>query len=146
MIGKALASAAALSLVASPCAAAELGASAFEAGHRQSGAAAGVYFAVPFGGRRSGRAQAGLRVQAIRHYRDASGARTRLDSIDTFELRLLGESRPTLFVASQRVTGRDARQNLMGGGIVNIVVIGLAVVGAVVIYKAVDGDGEDSPT
>lgn len=146
MIGKALASAAALALVASPCAAAELGASAFEAGQRQSGAAAGVYFAVPFGGWRSGRAQAGLRVQAVRDYRDASGARTRLDSVDTFELRLLGESRPTLFVASQPVTGRDARQNLMGGGIVNIVVIGLAVVGAVVVYKAIDGDGEDSPT
>jgi hypothetical protein len=49
-------------------------------------------------------------------------------------------------VASQPVTGRDARQNLMGGGIVNVIVIGLAIVGAVVIYKAIDDDDEDFPT
>lgn len=147
MIGKTLASAAALALAVSPCAAAELGSSAFDAGQRRSGATAGVYFAVPFGGQRSGRAQAGLRLQAVRDYRDASGARTRLDSVDTFELRLLGERQPTLFVASQPVTGRDARQSLRGGGIVNVVVIGLAIVGAVVIYKAIDDDGEeDFPT
>ena len=145
MIGKALASAAALALAASPCAAAGLD-SAFDAGQRRSGATAGIYFAVPFGGQRSGRAQAGLRLQSVQDYRDASGARTRLQSIDTFELRLLGEGRPTLFVAQRPVTGRDARRNLMGGGIVNAVVIGLAVVGAFVIYKAIDDDEDDPQT
>ncbi|HYG29174.1 MAG TPA: hypothetical protein VD887_03055 [Allosphingosinicella sp.] len=145
MIGKALASAAALGLAVSPCAAAELG-SAFDAGQRRSGATAGVYFAVPFGGQRSGRAQAGLRLQSVQDYRDASGARTRQQSVDTFELRLLGEGRPTLFVAERPVTGRDARRNLTGGGgILNLVVIGLAVVGAFVIYKAIDDDDEDGP-
>lgn len=144
MIGKALASAAALALAVSPCAAAELG-SAFDAGQRRSGATAGVYFAVPFGGERSGRAQAGLRLQSVQDYRDASGARTRFQSVDAFELRLLGEGRPTLFVAERPVTGRDARQNLMGGGVLNMVVIGLAVVGAFVIYKAIDDDEEDMP-
>jgi hypothetical protein len=33
----------------------------------------------------------------------------------------------------------------MGGGIVNVVVIGLAIVGAVVVYKAIDDDEDDGP-
>jgi hypothetical protein len=66
-------------------------------------------------------------------------------STDTFELRLLGERQPTLFVADQRVTGRGTRQNLFGAaGVLNLVVIGLAVVGGYVIYKAIDDD-EDVP-
>jgi hypothetical protein len=60
---------------------------------------------------------------------------------------MLGAERPTLFVADMPVTGRagrEARQNLFGGGIVNIVVIGLAVVGAFVIYNEIKGD-DDNP-
>lgn len=147
MIGRALALAAALGLGAAPCAAADL-AQVQATGERRSGATAGFYFAVPFGGERSGRSQAGLRLQMNHDYRDAAGSRTHAVSANSLELRMLGEERPTLFVADLPVTGRagrEARQNLFGGGIVNIVVIGLAVVGAFVIYNEIDGDDEAVP-
>jgi hypothetical protein len=145
MIGKALALAAAIGLGTAPCAAASLN-SGQMMGERRSGATAGVYFAVPFGGQRSGRSQAGLRLQTNHDYRDSAGARTSSFSANTLELRMLGEAQPTLFVADLPVTGRagrEARNNLMGGGIVTIVVIGLAVVGAAVIYNQVTDDDDD---
>jgi|GEM_PF-2356235 len=146
MFGKALALAAAIGVSAAPCAAADLNL-AQTPGERRSGATAGVYFAVPFGGPRSGRSRAGLRLQANHDYRDAAGMVTRSVSSDTLELRMIGEERPTLFVADLPVTGRagrEARQNLLGGGIVNIVVIGLAVVGAFVIYNKVTDDDDEA--
>ena len=148
MIGRAFALVAALAMASAPCAAADF--NQFQAsGERRSGATAGVYFAVPFGGQRSGRSQAGLRLRMDHEYRDASGSRTRSAGVDTLELRMLGAERPTLFVANMPVTGREGRetrQNLMGGGIVNIVVIGLAVVGAYVVYNEfIDDDDDDGP-
>jgi hypothetical protein len=147
MIGRALALAAALGLGAAPCAAADLG-QAEATGERRSGATAGLYFAVPFGGERNGQSQAGLRLQMNHDYRDSAGSRNRSVSANTLELRMLGETQPTLFVADLPVTGRagrEARRNLFGGGVVNIVVIGLAVVGAFVIYNEIDGDGDEDP-
>jgi hypothetical protein len=137
---------AALGLAAAPCAAADLN-HVQAGGERRSGATAGVYFAVPFGGQRSGRSQAGLRLRMDHEYRDAMGARTRSAGADTLELRMLGADRPTLFVADMPVTGRagrENRQNLMGGGIVSIVVIGLAVVGAYVVYNEFIDDDDDA--
>lgn len=143
MIGRALALAAAVGLAASPCAAADL-TTPEAAGERRSGASAGVYFAMPFGGERSGRARAGLRLRMDHQYRDASGRTARAGGPDALELRLLGEERPTLFVADMPVTGRDARNNMFGGGgIVTIVIIGLAVVGAVVIMNELDDDDDE---
>lgn len=147
MIGRTLALAAAVCLGVAPCAAADLGQDQ-ATGERRSGATAGLYFAVPFGGQRSGRSQAGLRLQMNHDYRDTAGSRTRSVSANTLELRMLGEAQPTLFVADLPVTGRagrEARQNLFGGGVVNIVVIGLAVVGAFVIYNEIDGDDDADP-
>jgi len=146
MIGRAFATVAALGLAAAPCAAADLG-QVQASGERRSGATAGVYFAVPFGGQRSGRSQAGLRLRMDHEYRDSTGSRIRSAGADTLELRMLGEERPTLFVADMPVTGRagrEARQNLFGGGIVNIVVIGLAVVGAVVVYEVITDDDDEA--
>ena len=146
MIGKSLAIAAAVALAAAPCAAADLDRMQ-ASGERRSAASAGVYFAVPFGGQRSGRSQAGVRLRMDHEYRDAGGSRMRSTGADTLELRLLGEQRPTLFVADMPVTGRagrEARQNLMGGGIVSIVVIGLAVVGAVVVYNVITDDDDEA--
>jgi hypothetical protein len=145
MIGRALAMAAAVGLAAAPCAAADLN-HVQAGGERRSGATAGVYFAVPFGGQRSGRSQAGLRLRMDHEYRDSTGSRTRSAGADTLELRLLGAERPTLFVADMPVTGRagrETRQNLMAGGIVSIVMIGLAVVGAYIIYNEIKGDDDD---
>lgn len=146
MIGRALATAAALAMGAAPCMAADLS-QVQVSGERRSGATAGVYFAVPFGGERSGRSQAGLRLRMDHEYRDSTGRRLRAAGTDTLELRMIGEERPTLFVAEMPVTGRagrEARQNLMGGGIVNIVVIGLAVVGAFVVYNEITGDDDEA--
>lgn len=144
MIGRALALAAALGTAAAPCAAADLN-MVRDPGERRSGATAGVYFAIPFGGERSGRSQAGLRLQMTHDYRDSAGRPLRALSADTIELRLVGERQPTLFVADQRVTGREARQNMFaGGGVLNLVVIGLAVVGGYFIYKAIDDDDDEA--
>lgn len=143
MIGRALALAAALASGAAPCAAADLN-FAHSPGERRSGASAGLYLEVPFGGERSGRTQAGLRLRTTHEYRDAAARPVRSVSADTFDLRLLGDERPTLYVADRPVTGRETRQNLFGG-IVGTVVIGLAIVGAVVIYKALDDEDEAVP-
>ena len=143
MIGRALALAASIGLAAAPCAAADLDMPDVP-GERRSGAQAGVYFAVPFGGERSGRAQAGLRLRMDHQYRDASGRVSRGGGADAIELRMLGEPQPTLYVADMPVTGREARNNMLaGGGILTIVVIGLAVVGAIVIMNELDGDDDE---
>lgn len=144
MFARALALAASVAMAAAPCAAADLvGPDA--TGERRSGASGGVYFAVPFGGERSGRAQAGIRLGVEHEYRDRSARVVRRVGSNTFELRLLGAERPTLFVADRPVTGRDNRQNLMGGGIIGMAVIGLALVGAFVIYSAIDDEDDDMP-
>lgn len=144
LFARALAFAASLATAAAPCAAADLNGPE-AAGERRSGAGAGLYFAMPFGGARAGRAQAGLRMGLNHDYRDASGRQVRATSINTLELRLIGERRPTLFVADRPVTGRENRRlNMMGGGMIGIAILGLALVGAYVIYEELDDD-DDAP-
>ena len=142
MIARVLAFAASIAMAVAPCAAADLNA-IDPPGERRSGASAGVYLAIPFGGERSGRTQAGLRLQMRHDYRTAAGHTVRRVGVDTLELRMIGDAQPTLYVAERPVTGRDARHNLFGGGIVNVVVLGLAVVGAVVIYSELSDDEDD---
>ncbi|MDP8993856.1 MAG: hypothetical protein M3N07_02565 [Pseudomonadota bacterium] len=139
MFAKSLAIAAAAAVAASPCIAAAPQWQ-FDSGERRSGATAGGYFAVPFGGPRSGRAQAGLRLQTTHDYRSTSAPNGRIVTAEPLELRLIGEERPTLFVADVPVTGRNARQNIAGGGIITVAVLALAVVGAVVIWNEIDDD------
>lgn len=137
---RALAFAASLAMAAAPCAAAGLD-GPDPAAERRSGASAGLYFAVPFGGERAGHARAGLRMGMNHDYRDSAGRQVRSSSANAVELRLIGERQPTLFVADMAVTGRqDRRRNLIGGGPLGIVLIGLAVVGAYVIYEQLDDD------
>jgi hypothetical protein len=115
----------------------------FDAGERRSSASAGLYFAIPFGGARSGRTQGGVRMRMTHDYRSAASPRARVIDSDALELRLIGERRPTLFVANRPLTGRENRHNLVGGGIVSTIVIGLAVVGAFVIYNEIKGDDDE---
>lgn len=143
-IASTIAFAAAAATAATPCLAADTRLDT-EPGARRSSASAGVYFAIPFGGSRSGRAQSGLRLRMTHDYRSGASREARVLSADALELRLIGERRPTLFVASRPVTGRDNRQNLAGGGIISTVVIGLAVVGAFVIYNELKDDDDDTP-
>jgi hypothetical protein len=136
--------AAAAFMAATPCFAADPRLD-LDAGERRSSASAGAYFAMPFGGSRNGRAQGGLRLRMTHDYRTAGARQTRVVGADALELRLIGEQRPTLFVASRPVTGRENRRNLVGGGIISTVVIGLAIVGAFVIYNELKDDDEAQP-
>ena len=143
MLARIIASAAAAALAATPCLAADPRLD-FDAGERRSSASAGIYFAVPFGGERHARAQGGLRLRMTHDYRSSASPRARVVNADALELRLIGERRPTLFVADRPLTGRDDRRNLMGGGIVSIVVIGLAVVGGLVILNELKDDEDEA--
>jgi len=144
MLQRSLALVATVSLAASPCAAAGLDA-AQEIGDRRSGAVAGVYLSVPFNGARSGKPQAGLRLQMAHDYRDSLARNAPVARADALDLRLIGDRKPTLYVANMPVTGEEARKRkLLGGGIVNLAILGLAVVGGLVIYNAIDDDEEDN--
>ncbi len=140
----ALAFAAACSMAASPCLAADL-VQSDEAGARRSGAGIGAYFEVPLGGPRSGRAHAGVRTTVSHDYRDARAPTAPVVRADAFDLRLLGGRAPTLYMAGRPVTGEEARRNnLTGvGTLVTVAVVAAAVVGGIVIWNAIDDSGEE---
>ena len=144
MLKKVLAFAAAASTAGAPCLAASVDAPP-EQGERRSGAAVGMYLSVPFGGARSGRAQAGLRLRMSHDYRNPSAPAAPVIQADALDLRLMGDREPTLYAAGMPLNGEAARRNnLTGvGTLVSVAVLAAAVVGAVVIYKAVDDDDAD---
>lgn len=144
MLKTGLGFAAACSMAASPCLAADF-AGFDQTGGRRSGAGVGAYVAVPFGGPRSGRTQAGLRLTVSHDYRDATAQTAPVIRSDAFELRLIGDREPTLYMAGRPVTGEQAeRANLTGvGTLVTVVVVAAAVVGGIVIWNAIDDSGEE---
>jgi hypothetical protein len=145
MLKRLAAAAAALSLAAGPCAAAELP-DQRDPGARRSGATLGGYIRLPLGGKAERRAPAaGLRMTAVHDYRTAGAARAAFVESDTLDLRLLGAKKPALFVAGVPVTGEQARrQNLTGvGTVVTVVIIAAAVVGGYYIARAIDDSGEE---
>ena len=141
-LSKYLAFAAACSMAASPCLAADL-AGFDDVGARRSGAGAGAYLEVPFGGPRDGRAQAGFRLTVSHDYRDARARTAPVVRADAFDLRLVGDRRPTLYMAGRPVTGEQARRsNLTGvGTVVTLAILAAAVVGGIVILDAIDDSG-----
>ena len=143
MLSKLLLTAAAASLAATPCAAAGLERSS-EVGERKSGAVAGFYWSIPFGGKRSGKSQAGLRLQATHDYRHASAPSAPVIQADAFDLRLIGDRHATLYVADVPVTGEEARKhNFAGGSLLTIGVLALAAVGAIVVFNAISDADDD---
>lgn len=146
MLNKAIAIAAACSMAASPCLAADL-AGFEETGARRSGAGVGAYVEVPFGGPRSGRTQAGLRLTVSHDYRDDAARTARVIRGDAFDLRLVGDREPTLYMAGRPVTGEEAQRNNLTGisTLVTVAVVAAAVVGGIVIYNAINDDEEDVP-
>ena len=142
----AIAFAAACSMAASPCLAADL-IQVDEAGARRSGAGAGLYLEVPLGGPRSGHAQAGLRLTVNHDYRDAVTPTAPLVRSNAFDFRLVGDREPTLYLAGRPLTGEDSRRNNLTGvsTIVTVVVLAAAVVGGIVIWKAIDDDTDAEP-
>lgn len=142
---KMLAIAAAASITATPCMAA--GPETTGAlGMRQSAAVGGLYFSVPFGGKRAGKPQAGLRLQMAHDYRDAAARTAPVLRGNAFDLRLVGEKKPTLYVANMPVTGKQARRHNLtgGGGIVSLAILAAAAVGAYVIYNEVFDDDDEA--
>ena len=144
MLKNAIFLAAAGSLSASPCLAQGFAGFA-EPGARRSGAGVGAYVELPFGGPRSGRTQAGLRLTVGHDYRDATAPAAPAVRSDAFDLRLVGDREPTLYMAGRAVTGEEARRSNLtrAGTIVTVVVIAAAVVGGIVIWNAIDDSGEE---
>lgn len=145
MFSRLLAFTAAAAMAASPCLAADLHRIA-DGGARRSGAAVGAYVEIPLDGPRRGRTRAGLRANVIHDYRDARAPDAPVARGEAFDLRLVGEREPTLYVAGRPVTGEPARRSRLAGPVnqvVGLVVLVLAIVGAVVVWRAVDDSGEE---
>ena len=148
MLSKMVAAAAAAAMVASPVAAAELR-DHDNAGARRSGAVAAVYYRVPLGGgsARAKAPNAGLKLSMRHDYRNASAQTARVFEADTFDLRLAGDKKPTLYLAGQAVTGEEGKKNRQNlgpvGSTVTIVILVAAAVGGYYIYRAIDDSGEE---
>jgi hypothetical protein len=125
--------AAAMSLVATPCLAAELHDES-TAGARRSGALVGGYvrLALDEAGRGGNRPVAGLRLSAVHDYRDALSPSGRVLQADTLDLQLAGPA-PALYLVGRPVTGKAAvRFNAgEGGGRLDTVMIAAGAVLAV---------------
>lgn len=147
MLKKIIAFAAATTMVATPCLSAELPRLQDE-GARRSGAVAGAYFKVPLGGgTRAKKPAAGVRLSVVHDYRTAGAQNARVVQSDSFDLRLVGSKKPTLFIAGQAVTGAEAkkhRQNIGPvGSAVSLAMLVATAVGAYYIYRAVNDSGDE---
>jgi hypothetical protein len=139
-----VAAAAALAMAASPCLAADIPAIR-ETGARQSGALAAAYFKVPLGGgAKAQKAHGGLKLAMTHDYRTAGAQTARVVTADTLDLRLVGEKKPALFVAGQRLYPKTKRSNLTGAGtLVTVAIVAAAVVGGYYLARAIDDSGEE---
>jgi hypothetical protein len=139
-----IAAAAAAAMAAAPAAAAELP-RYDEQGARRSGAAATAYFRVPLGGPREKAPRAGLKLAMMHDYRHARAQTARVIEAETFDLRLTGQKKPTLYLAGRPVTGEEARKQNLGpvGSAVTIVILVAAVVGVYYISRAVSDSGDE---
>lgn len=139
-----VAAAAALTMAASPCFAADIPLLR-DAGARQSGAVAAAYFKVPLGGgARAQKAHAGLKLAMTHDYRTAGAQTARVVSADTLDLRLVGEKKPALFVAGQKLSGDNKRSNLTGAStVVTVALVAAAVVAGFYLARAIDDSGEE---
>jgi hypothetical protein len=145
MLTRLAAAAAALSLAATPCAAAELP-DPGDPGARRSGAAIGGYVRLTLGGRAERRSPAaGLRLTAVHDYRSAGAQRAAFVESDTLDLRLLGARKPTLYLAGVPVTGEEGRRRNLSGvnTVVTVVIVAAAAVGGYYIARAIDDSGEE---
>lgn len=141
------AAAAALSLAAGPCLAAELP-DHRDAGARRSGAAFGAYVRLPLGGDRvrgHHGAAAGVRLTAVHDYRSAGAPRAPVVERDTLDLRLLGARKPALYLAGTPVTGKAARKHNLTGArtVVVVVLVAAAAVGGYYLARAISDSGDE---
>ena len=136
--------AAAAAMVASPCLAADIPAMR-DTGARQSGAVAAAYFKVPLGGAAKARkAQGGLKLAMVHDYRTAGAQTARVATADSFDLRLVGEKKPALYLAGHKLDADDKRSNFGPvGTIVTAAVVVAAVVAGFYLARAIDDSGEE---
>jgi hypothetical protein len=139
-----VAAAAALTMAASPCFAADIH-SLRDHGARQSGAVAAAYFKVPLGGgAKAAKAHGGLKLAMTHDYRTAGAQTARVVSADTLDLRLVGAKKPALFVAGRKLDPENKRSNLTGvGTVVTAAVVVAAVVAGFYLARAIDDSGEE---
>jgi hypothetical protein len=138
--------AAAFSLAATPCLAAEL-IDHRDPGARRSGAALAAYARLPLGGRSVGQRgpAAGLRLTAVHDYRTAGAPRAALVESDTLDLRLIGPKKPALYLAGVPIIDKERRKhNLTGAStvVVAVLIVGAAV-GGYYLARAIDDSGEE---
>jgi hypothetical protein len=128
-------------MAAGPCLAADIP-PVGESGARQSGAVAAAYLKVPLGGAR--KAHGGLKLAMVHDYRTAGAQTARIASADTFDLRLVGEEKPALYLAGHKLDAEDKRSNFGPvGTIVTAAVVVAAVVAGFYLARAVDDSGEE---
>jgi opacity protein-like surface antigen len=138
-----VAAAAAAAMAASPCLAADIPAF-HETGARQSGAVAAAYVKVPLGGSaRTAKAHGGLRLSMTHDYRSAGAQTAPVVSADAFDLRLVGEKKPTVYVAGRKLD-ENKRSNLGPvGSVLTIAIVAAAVVAGFYLARAIDDSGEE---
>jgi hypothetical protein len=145
MLSKTMAAAAAAMMMASPCMAAELP-DFQDAGARRSGAVAAAYFKVPLGGgARTKAPHAGLKLSMRHDYRHAGAQTARVIQADGLDLRIDGKSKPSLYLAGQRVDTAEARKQNLGpvGTAVTLAILAAAAVGVYFVARAIDDSGEE---
>jgi hypothetical protein len=148
MLKKFLAAASATMMAAGPCLAAELPRLADDPGARRTGGVVGAYYKVPLGGGAKAKGpRAGLRLSMVHDYRNAGAPTARVVQSEGFELRLLGDKKPTLYLGGQAMTGEEAkkqRQNFATAStVVTLAVVVAVAVGGYYIYRAIDDSGEE---
>jgi hypothetical protein len=111
-------------------------------GERRSGATAGAYLEIPFGGSRSGKPGAGLQLKMTHDYRDAVAQTAPVLQAKALDLRLVGDKEITLYLAGAPITGEQAKPRLAGGEIIGLAVVAAAVVGTVILLRAFKEDDE----
>lgn len=111
-------------------------------GERRSGATAGAYFSIPFGGTRGEKPHAGLRLQVSHDYRNATAQNAPVVRANALDLRLVGEKRRTLYIANVPVTGEEARKHNLAGvsTAATVAILAATAVGAIVLVNALSGD------
>jgi hypothetical protein len=132
MMRNILAFAAPAAMAATPCIAAEIP-NYEDHGARRSAASAGLYFKVPLSGRGTKRVQAGLHLAVTHDYRSTGAVDHKMVRVEAFDLRLVGDDKPTLYVAGQPIVGEDSNRSNLRGVATILVLIATAVLGIYII-------------
>jgi hypothetical protein len=141
---KYVAAAAAASMAASPCLAADIPAFR-DSGARQSGATAAAYYKIALGGGgKAARAHGGLKLSMTHDYRSPSAQTARVVTSDGLDLRLTGDKKPALYLAGRKLDEQSRRHNFgPAGTAVTLVIVAGVAIGAFFLARAIDDSGDE---